>query len=37
MANANENAWPLIVIGGSSDTHHESHGAFQEFSQVKNY
>jgi 2-hydroxyacyl-CoA lyase 1 len=34
MSNANENAWPLIVVGGSSDSHHESHGAFQEFPQV---
>ena len=34
MSNANENAWPLIVVGGSSDAIHESHGAFQEFPQV---
>ena len=34
MANANENCWPLIVIGGSSDDNQESMGAFQEYPQV---
>jgi len=34
MANANENTWPLIVIGGSSETIQESCGSFQEFPQV---
>jgi 2-hydroxyacyl-CoA lyase 1 len=34
MANANENAWPLLVIGGSSETSQESCMAFQEFPQV---
>lgn len=34
MANANENAWPLLVIGGSSELVLESQGAFQEFAQV---
>lgn len=34
MANSNENAWPLIVIGGSSETILESCMAFQEFPQV---
>jgi 2-hydroxyacyl-CoA lyase 1 len=34
MANANENAWPLIVIGGSSETSQEGYGSFQEYPQV---
>jgi len=34
MANANENAWPLIVIGGSSEVSQESCMSFQEFPQV---
>ena len=34
MANSNENAWPLIVIGGSSETVLENCLAFQEFPQV---
>lgn len=34
MANANENAWPMIVIGGSAETEQESKGSFQEFPQV---
>lgn len=34
MANANENAWPLIVCGGSPETSQESTGSFQEFPQV---
>ncbi|RNA18625.1 2-hydroxyacyl- lyase 1-like [Brachionus plicatilis] len=34
MANANENAWPLLVVGGSSDLGQESQGAFQEYPQV---
>ena len=29
MANAKENCWPLIVVGGSSDGDQESLGAFQ--------
>jgi len=29
MANAKENGWPLIVLGGSSDTDQEMLGAFQ--------
>ena len=29
MANAKENSWPLLVIGGSSDTDQENYGAFQ--------
>ncbi|XP_007934911.1 2-hydroxyacyl-CoA lyase 1 [Orycteropus afer afer] len=35
MANANMNCWPLIVIGGSSETSQEMMGAFQEFPQVE--
>ncbi|XP_041367654.1 2-hydroxyacyl-CoA lyase 1-like [Gigantopelta aegis] len=34
MANAMENCWPLIVIGGSCDRDHESMGGFQEYPQV---
>jgi 2-hydroxyacyl-CoA lyase 1 len=29
MANAKENGWPVIVLGGSSDTDQEGLGAFQ--------
>ncbi|KAL3831765.1 hypothetical protein ACJMK2_023472 [Sinanodonta woodiana] len=35
MANAMENCWPLIVIGGSSEESQGSTGAFQEFPQVE--
>lgn len=35
MANSNMNCWPLIVIGGSSDSNQETMGAFQEFPQVE--
>ncbi|XP_068944525.1 2-hydroxyacyl-CoA lyase 1 isoform X5 [Petaurus breviceps papuanus] len=35
MANANMNCWPLIVVGGSSDSDQEMMGAFQEFPQVE--
>ncbi|XP_004419450.1 PREDICTED: 2-hydroxyacyl-CoA lyase 1 isoform X1 [Ceratotherium simum simum] len=35
MANANMNCWPLIVIGGSSESSQETMGAFQEFPQVE--
>lgn len=35
MANANENCWPVIVVGGSSDRNQETTGAFQEFPQVE--
>ena len=31
MANAKENSWPLLVIGGSSDTDQENYGAFQVY------
>ncbi|KAK7886260.1 hypothetical protein WMY93_025881 [Mugilogobius chulae] len=34
MANANENCWPVVVIGGSSDRNQETMGAFQEFPQA---
>ena len=29
MANAKENSWPLLVLGGSSDSDQENFGAFQ--------
>ena len=29
MANAKENSWPMIVVGGSSDCDQENRGAFQ--------
>lgn len=35
LANAQENCWPIIVIGGSSDQDQEIMGAFQEFPQVE--
>lgn len=35
MANANENCWPVVVVGGSSDRNQETTGAFQEFPQVE--
>ncbi|TPX36510.1 hypothetical protein SmJEL517_g01354 [Synchytrium microbalum] len=35
MANAQENAWPVIVIGGSSEMAQDAMGAFQEFPQVE--
>lgn len=34
MSNANENAWPMVVIGGSSETSQDSCMSFQEFPQV---
>lgn len=34
LANAQENCWPMIVVGGSSDQDQEQMGAFQEFPQV---
>ncbi|XP_072029876.1 2-hydroxyacyl-CoA lyase 1-like [Amphiura filiformis] len=35
LANSNLNAWPMIVIGGSSDRDQDSMGAFQEYPQVE--
>ncbi|XP_077124967.1 2-hydroxyacyl-CoA lyase 1 isoform X1 [Ranitomeya variabilis] len=35
MANSNMNCWPVLVLGGSSDTNQETMGAFQEFPQVE--
>lgn len=35
LANANLNAWPVLVIGGSSDSYQEAMGAFQEYPQVE--
>ncbi|ELT98175.1 hypothetical protein CAPTEDRAFT_129496 [Capitella teleta] len=34
MVNANENAWPVIVISGSMDLDSEQRGSFQECNQV---
>lgn len=35
LANATINAWPVLVIGGSSDEDQEGMGAFQEWPQVE--
>ncbi|KAK3777900.1 hypothetical protein RRG08_038146 [Elysia crispata] len=35
MANAMENCWPLIVIGGSCDAVQEAMGGFQAYPQVE--
>ncbi|CAG5121787.1 unnamed protein product [Candidula unifasciata] len=35
MANAMENCWPLLVVGGSVDTYQEAMGGFQEYPQVE--
>nr|XP_002132188.1 2-hydroxyacyl-CoA lyase 1 [Ciona intestinalis] len=35
MANAMENCWPMIVLGGSSDEDQQAMGAFQEYPQVE--
>jgi 2-hydroxyacyl-CoA lyase 1 len=34
LANAQQNCWPMIVIGGASETHRGGMGAFQEERQV---
>uniref|UniRef100_A0A6M2CNW7 2-hydroxyacyl-CoA lyase 1 n=1 Tax=Rhipicephalus microplus TaxID=6941 RepID=A0A6M2CNW7_RHIMP len=34
LANAQINAWPLLLVGGSSEQNFEGLGAFQEFPQV---
>ncbi|KAF0492559.1 2-hydroxyacyl-CoA lyase 1 [Gigaspora margarita] len=34
LVNAQVNCWPLLLIGGSSDTHQQGMGAFQELDQV---
>ncbi|CAB4392345.1 unnamed protein product [Rhizophagus irregularis] len=34
VINAQVNCWPLLLIGGSSDTYQEGMGAFQELDQV---
>jgi 2-hydroxyacyl-CoA lyase 1 len=34
LANAKENCWPMILIGGASDMNQSSTMAFQESSQV---
>merc|ERR1719354_1440369 len=35
LANAKENSWPLILIGGSSEVRQEGIGAFQEWPQIE--
>ena len=35
LANAKENCWPMLLIGGASDTSQNGMGAFQEESQVQ--
>ncbi|MBW2423779.1 MAG: oxalyl-CoA decarboxylase [Deltaproteobacteria bacterium] len=35
LANAHENCWPMILIGGSSNSYQEGRGAFQEAPQVE--
>jgi len=35
LANARENCWPMILIGGASDSYQEGMGAFQEAPQVE--
>lgn len=35
MANAKENSWPMIVVGGACDTDQEALGAFQEWPQTE--
>jgi 2-hydroxyacyl-CoA lyase 1 len=34
LANAQQNCWPMILIGGASETHRNGMGAFQEERQV---
>ncbi|MBW2396521.1 MAG: oxalyl-CoA decarboxylase [Deltaproteobacteria bacterium] len=35
LANAETNCWPMILLGGSSNTYQEGRGAFQEAPQVE--
>jgi len=35
LANAKENCWPMILLGGASDSYQEGQGAFQEAPQVE--
>uniref|UniRef100_A0A1I8IEV9 2-hydroxyacyl-CoA lyase n=2 Tax=Macrostomum lignano TaxID=282301 RepID=A0A1I8IEV9_9PLAT len=35
LSNANENCWPVLVIGGASDSHLDGSEAFQEFPQAE--
>jgi len=35
MANAQENCWPMILLGGASNSYQEGRGAFQEAPQVE--
>src|SRR6201988_4028404 len=34
LANAQQNCWPMILIGGASETYRGGMGAFQEYNQV---
>ena len=34
LANAKENCWPMLLIGGASETYQSGMGAFQEEQQV---
>ncbi len=35
LANAQENAWPMVLLGGASNSYQEGRGAFQEAPQVE--
>ena len=35
LANAQQNCWPMIMIGGASPTHQNAMGGFQEENQVR--
>jgi 2-hydroxyacyl-CoA lyase 1 len=35
LANARENCWPMLLLGGSSNSYQEGRGAFQEAPQVE--
>ncbi|MBJ18268.1 MAG: oxalyl-CoA decarboxylase [Deltaproteobacteria bacterium] len=35
LANAQENCWPMVLLGGSSNSYQEGRGAFQEAPQVE--
>jgi 2-hydroxyacyl-CoA lyase 1 len=35
LANAHENCWPMILLGGASNSYQEGRGAFQEAPQVE--
>ena len=35
LANAQENCWPMLLLGGASNSYQEGRGAFQEAPQVE--